>query len=285
MQDPDGNPLSTISLKKAKWYVNKSLGNWIVPPEDNSNNNNIQSVIRLRFQPNNRIADTTLAVYHVSAKANQCVVCGANSSSDGSNHGMRHYVVPFCYRTLFPDAYKTHLSHDIVLMCIDCHVYAEQCSQRRRKKLEKAVVRTNPKSTLPNFIDRHKQTVTKQALALLKRRQQMPAMRIQECQAAIRNFHGLKDEAPLSTALLQETANMSYTTPNPHYISGPTLVVEPLLQAYYEQNGNDELLAMFVRDWRAYFLQTSQPRCLPQGWSINSPVHCEKRGSYNHRDK
>lgn len=295
MQDPEGQALSTISLKKANWYVNKNLADWIVQaPEsqEQSNNNNSQqqqqqqeqSIIRLRFEPNRRAVDPDQAQYHVTAKANQCVVCGAGADH-GQGHGMRHYVVPFCYRTLFPDEYKTHLSHDVVLMCIDCHVYAEQCSQRRRKHLEKAVQRADPTTALPYIIDRLKQTVAKQALALLKRVHQMPAARIAECKAAVRKFHGLctSDNAPLSTELLQTTAAMAYTTPNPTYIASATLVVEPLLAAFYERH-DDGPLAAFVRDWRTYFLQTSQPRYLPKGWSVDSAVHCDKRGSYHHKE-
>ena len=30
-------------------------------------------------------------------------------------------AVPRCYRSRFPEQYKTHLSHDIVLMCRECH--------------------------------------------------------------------------------------------------------------------------------------------------------------------
>jgi hypothetical protein len=31
-----------------------------------------------------------------------------------------HSVVPPCYRQHFPDAMKSHLSHDIVLLCVPC---------------------------------------------------------------------------------------------------------------------------------------------------------------------
>ena len=109
----------------------------------------------------------------------------------------------------------------------------------------------------------------------------MPAARIAECQAAVRKFHGLDPAAPLTTELLQSTADMSYTTPNPAYLSGPTLVVEPLVRAYHQRH-DDAPLAAFVRAWRSYFLQTSQPRYLPQGWSVDNPVHCDKRGSFHH---
>lgn len=33
---------------------------------------------------------------------------------------LRHNIVPHCYRSLFPEAYKSHLSHDVVLVCQAC---------------------------------------------------------------------------------------------------------------------------------------------------------------------
>ena len=278
MQDPEGNPLATISLKKAKWYCKKDLADWIVrPPKEDATTTEEsvpQSILQLRFMPVNRM-DPEQSVYNTSTKANHCVVCGAEE------HYMRHYVVPFCYRTLFPDAYKTHLSHDVVLTCMECHIRSEQHVQRRKQRLERAL-RTDPTTAAPHRIDRARMTLAKQALALRKRRTQMPATRIAECEAAVRDFHGLPADAELSDELLQRTAEMEYTSPNPRYIPGATLVVQPLLDAY-ERDGHDQGLAAFVREWRTFFLQTMQPHYLPKGWSVDNPVHCDKRASHQNR--
>ena len=279
MQDPDGNPLSTISLKKAQWYIHKNLADWIVRHDDDENHpngksNNItdpsdkQSIIRLRFQPSNRVpADQ--ALYHTAPKANQCVVCGAQE------HYMRHYVVPFCYRTLFPDDYKTHLSHDVVLTCADCHVRAEQYTQQRRNRLEKAV-RKDPRTAVPQIVNRSRQTLAKKALALLNQIHHMPPDRIAQCQADVRDFLQLPADQDLTNEHLKQVSSMEYTEPNPNYIPGPILVVEPMLEEY-QKDGRDDTIRNFVQDWRQYFLDTSQPRYLPAGWSIDAPVHCDKR--------
>ena len=52
-------------------------------------------------------------------KENRCCVCGKLGDY------LRHHVVPHCYRALFPVHMKSHLSHDIVLLCQQCHV---QCN-------------------------------------------------------------------------------------------------------------------------------------------------------------
>eukprot|EP00977_Amphora_coffeiformis_P013056 scaffold3341_cov171-Amphora_coffeaeformis.AAC.4 len=295
MQDPQGNPLSTISMKKAKWYVNKELADWIVvaddtagkddPQKDKNNNKKPQqqplSIIRLRFQPNNnnnnsRIDETSgqTLLFNTSIKANRCVVCGT------TDHYMRHYVVPYGYRSLFPDDYKTHLSHDVVLTCAVCHVRAEQHAQRRRRQLERRH-RRDPATAQPILVDRHKQNIAKQALALQKRQEQMPAWRIAECQANVRQFWNLGNDEPLTAEMLVQTSEIPCTRPNPQYIPNEVLVVQPLLDALKDGlssggEGDDEVLTSFIRGWRAYFLETSQPQYLPKGWSVESAVRCDK---------
>jgi hypothetical protein len=253
MQDPKGANLSTISLKKAKWYTSRELADW-----------QGDHVIRLRFTPKNRVHPDQVG-YFTSPKTNQCVVCGAGK------YYMRFYVVPFCYRTLFPDSYKEHLSHDIVLTCADCHVRAEQSSQGRRRQLE-AALRIDPSTAVPQTVQYHLQTVCRQASALLKWREKLPADRLVAYTASLREHFGMTDaDANLTTTQLEEAAALTYHTPNPRYVSGPDLVVPPLL-------ANDEAqLGAFIRAWRIHFLQNMHPRYLPQGWSVDSPVQCDKR--------
>lgn len=99
MYDPQGDLLCTIAEKKANWYVKKELGSW----------NKAKTAIHLHFQPKGKSEN----VYNQSQKRNVCVSCGDDQ------HHMRHYVVPYCYRTLLPEKYKTHMPHDIVIMWYD----------------------------------------------------------------------------------------------------------------------------------------------------------------------
>lgn len=74
MVDPEGRTLSTISTKKANWYVEKKkIATWRSP-----------NTIQLLFEPSGRSSDE----YNVAKKYNVCVACGLDE------HVMRHYVVP-----------------------------------------------------------------------------------------------------------------------------------------------------------------------------------------------
>ena len=74
--------------------------------------------------------DPLQEAFNKSIKAIICVVCGANK------HYMCHYVVRYCYHSQFPSSYKTHLPDDVVLLCVTCHVVAEQQSHLHMQQIE-----------------------------------------------------------------------------------------------------------------------------------------------------
>jgi len=106
----DGTILSFTDLKKAQWYIAKGLAT--VTCES-------PFTIMLNFEPSGRsmqgeenwVDDT----YYATDRENKCVCCGAKDNFS------RFHVVPTLYRTHFPDALKSHRSHDVLLLCFDCH--------------------------------------------------------------------------------------------------------------------------------------------------------------------
>ena len=60
-------------------------------------------------------------------QSNRCVGCGE------SGHYLRYHIVPSCYRRHFPLPLKSHRSHDIVLLCIDCHEQAHRAAERLKR--------------------------------------------------------------------------------------------------------------------------------------------------------
>eukprot|EP00798_Chlamydomonas_sp_ICE-L_P022879 gene22879-30054_t len=108
---PDGKVLCTCSHKKAMWYIERDIATKV---QDEP------LTVQLHFEPRGRgNADDD---YYLADKENRCCVCGL----DGEY--LRHQIVPRCYRSRFPGMYKTHLSHDIVLMCRACHQMFQQMS-------------------------------------------------------------------------------------------------------------------------------------------------------------
>lgn len=82
----------------------------------------------LLFEPKGRPEDEDNDFY-IQSKKNICVSCGEG------NHYLRYRIIPSCYRMHFPEHLKSHRSHDIVLLCVDCHEIAHAAAEKYKKKI------------------------------------------------------------------------------------------------------------------------------------------------------
>lgn len=100
-------------------YLNRNLAK-IVEEEPPS--------IMLLFEPKGRPEDEDNDFY-IQSKKNICVGCGEG------NHYLRYRIIPSCYRIHFPEHLKSHRSHDIVLLCVDCHEIAHAAAEKYKKQI------------------------------------------------------------------------------------------------------------------------------------------------------
>ena len=303
MYDPDDILLCTIGKKKANWYVQKKkLAVWKVPsksirllftPKSNARSNKKSTVPKeeendedgcsseQQQQPQyvlqSKSDKRSISLYNTSHKKNICVACGV---SDGL---MRHYVVPYSYRKLLPTKFKSHLSHDIVLLCLDCHIVATQNGIQQRELVFEKLYRTDPETcrlVIPNPRLRH---VKSCAQALCTHRMNLPPDRIIQYEQVITDYlssasslsfegdatsSSSQQQYPstISISILQQLAQTLETDiPNPKYIPISVLVTNTLCKT-------DEDVTQFIISWRQLFVDTLQPRYLPIGWSVDSPV-------------
>ena len=82
----------------------------------------------LLFEPKGRPEDEDNDFY-IQSKKNICVGCGEG------NHYLRYRIIPSCYRMHFPEHLKSHRSHDIVLLCVDCHEVAHAAAEKHKKQV------------------------------------------------------------------------------------------------------------------------------------------------------
>lgn len=254
MHDPQGSLLCTISKKKASWYVKKNLAHWTK-----------EDAIQLTFQPKNKglSKDERQLEYNRTKKQNLCVVCGAEKDY------MRHYVVPYAYRCLFPERFKTHMPHDVVLVCPTHHVEAERHAHTHMRQLEKSL-RTDPTTESPHVIDGRLKKIVTSAQALMKYKHKLPPERIEEYVGLLKQYWQVSE---LTNGILQKSTLVEFQHPNPYYISGPQLVIDSLLKS--DGDSDHEKLQEFIRSWRRSFQQRMHPQFLPAGWSVESPVQSD----------
>jgi len=244
MLDPKGTLLANISRKKADWYVRKQLATWTT--------NNV--CIQLCFTPKAHSSKG----HEKYIKSNICVACGSDERF------MRHYVVPYAYRTEFPERYKTHLSHDVVILCPDCHLHCEHETQLRMKELDNA--RPEQYKNV-SFVDKNLYQVRSAALALLRWKEKLPPAKIEEYSELVKghlNVTSVSDDE-LSKEELQQSIDVEYRIPNPQHVGGSEWVVRSL-------ENDDAKITQFIREWRQFFVDAVQPRFLPEGWSVDAPV-------------
>jgi hypothetical protein len=171
------------------------------------------------------------------------------------------------------------MPHDVVLLCADCHVRAESRAHKRMIRMERKL-RTDPETEQPQIMDRQLHQVQSTAQALLKWKDRIPASRILEYQNLLVDWFQLDSIDALTDQHLTRASQIEARRPNPKFIPGPSLIMEVLKKKSDNNNNSDNMMiAQFVRDWRLHFLQIMQPKFLPVGWSVDSPVQCDDRST------
>mmetsp|Transcript_3898 Transcript_3898/g.3684 ORF Transcript_3898/g.3684 Transcript_3898/m.3684 type:complete len:411 (+) Transcript_3898:52-1284(+) len=175
IQAPDGEILCFADFKKARWYTDKNLAEVV---------QNDPLIIRLKFEPNGRGFSDVEAdqKYYSKVKKNMCVVCG------GVGCYLRYHVVPLIYRQAFPENYKSHRSHDVVLLCPKCHEVANKESDILKRQIAEEF-----DIPLYEFGDKHKiiekiKSIHRLCISLKKHRNIMPEERKENLESQLINF-------------------------------------------------------------------------------------------------
>lgn len=202
----DGRLLCYCDKRKLDWYLQRDLAKII---EENP------PAIMLLFEPKGRPEDEGNDFY-IQSKKNICVGCGEG------NHYLRYRIIPSCYRIHFPEHLKSHRSHDIVLVCVDCHEKAHSAAEKYKKKVASEfgiplfvhkVVDSNEElddsgcgTSVMKLADGGVSPLELRtaAMALLRHGPRMPAKRCEELKEVVKKYYGGREitEEDLQKALL-----------------------------------------------------------------------------------
>ncbi len=225
--------------KKVRWYLDRNLAEVV---GDNP------TTIRLLFQPNGNghVGDE----YFLAEKVNKCVVCGCGETLT------RHHVVPKQYRRWFPDSIKSHHSHDIVVLCVECHRKCEEFAALMKKDL--AAEYKIPVHGIGPFVDRELAKVRMNAAALKRHGDKMPPARAEHLKKVIRSYLGKED-------ISKEDIEQAYRVADPK-------LPGRMDHGKYVVGNLKESLHNFVLRWRRHFIEHMQPQHLPTGWSADRTI-------------
>ncbi|KAJ6686902.1 POLYMYOSITIS/SCLERODERMA AUTOANTIGEN-RELATED [Salix purpurea] len=189
----DGRLLCYCDKRKLEWYLRRDLAKLV---DDDA------LAIMLLFEPKGRPEDEGNDFY-IQSKKNICVGCGEGS------HYLRYRIIPSCYRMHFPEHLKSHRSHDIVLLCVDCHEVAHAAAEKNKKQLilKKIPVISESSSSAMNVEEAGVSPLQLRtaAMALLRHGQRMPPKRHEELTQIVMQYYGGRreiSEEDLERALL-----------------------------------------------------------------------------------
>eukprot|EP01132_Coremiostelium_polycephalum_P007647 gene7647-9405_t len=255
MFNKDGVLLCNISRKKVQWYVSRNLA--VIINEDPLS-------IELKFEPkgNGHANDD----YYLADKKNICVVCGSDYKI------LRHSVVPHCYRQYLPEEIKSHSSHDVVLLCCDCHVAMDKRVQIMRMMIASEYGIPLETGNKAFIVDPVVLKLSKYAKIIKqhffdsqpkKSKCPIPESKLEEMKKDILSYLS-KDTLELKD--IEHLVSLNPKQKNEDYVPHEKLVMEKVLEK------GEEGMQHFVRLWRKNFIETVQPKHLNPYWSIDRPI-------------
>lgn len=258
---PDGAHMFTCSGKKARWYLERDLA---IEVDDFK--------IQFTFEPNGHGFKENEEFGRSIRKA-QCVVSGVK------NDLQRHHIVPYCYRSHFPQQYKSKNHHDVVLIEHDLHAQYE-------------IEATKYKDVLADTYGIKKIVEYNKAYSILLRQfNREKIISLSKISAIFKGYGKLNQEIIYENLLyVSEQTGIDFNfLKNINYIQ--LLKLYRLLQEKYNNELNmfkarhaqyydhgwhmvqklnsDEKIQEFVKLWRQHFIDTMNPQYMPHGWSIN----------------
>jgi hypothetical protein len=236
---PEGFLMFRCDDKKANWYLERNLA---VAFDENK--------VRLSFIPKGN--GHTNEPFYLVAKENRCVICGTEKELT------RHHAVPYCFRRHFNDGLKSKSSHDVVPLCITCHRSYEPHAWELKKKLAAqygvAMEGVNEKVTEE---DKDRAKAVGCANTLLRWKEQIPSERRLELLETLEGFVGKKKEEIQDGDLRAFFDKNKKAKLTKEYKFGKEIVVKI------------EDMPAFIRMWRIHFIDTMQPKFMPELWDIN----------------
>ena len=258
---PSGRHMFTCGEKKAVWYLDRDLAEEIG-----------KKMIQLTFIPKgNGFEDNE--VFGRSMRVVRCVVTGLKDNLQ------RHHIVPYCYRSYFPEEYKSKNHHDVVLMNYEIHSEYEQKANMYKDVVAnmfdvKTISELNSEYTAKlREIGKPNSIILNAIHSLFKSYGRLTNELILE------KLQFISDNTGISFDMLSK---YNYVQLYKLYLLFREAHISDLY-VFKESNrmlfdhgyhvalklDTEEKIEEFVKLWRNHFIETMRPQYMPKGWSID----------------
>jgi hypothetical protein len=261
---PNGTHMFTCGERKATWYLERDLAK-----------RTADGKIMLTFEPKGTGFESN-EIFGKSVREAICVVSGVE---DGLQ---RHHIVPYCYRTYFPEKYKSKNHHDVVLMNHEKHSEYEREATRYKDEIAEIY----GVKTISEF--------NQEYTAKLREIGKPNAILLNNIHSIFKTYGKVSEEVKLEKlkAISDDTGIPFKTVCNYNYIQlykMYLLLKKQHIQQQYDFKQNHRMkydhgyhvvqkliendgIEEFVKLWRKHFIDVMQPEFMPTGWSIDFRV-------------
>lgn len=258
---PDGTHMFTCGEKKASWYLDRELA---VRTADGK--------ITLTFEPKGNGFETN-EVFGKSVREAICVVSGLDEGLQ------RHHIVPYCYRTYFPEKYKSKNHHDVVLINHERHSeYEQQASLYKDEIAQMFDVRTIQDYNI-EYTHRLREIGKENAVLLNNIHSLFKTHGRMSYEVKLEKLRKISQATGIS---FKTVCNYNYIQFYKMYLVLKDKHVkeqQEFKQKYrteYDHGyhvvkklDNEVKIEEFVKLWRNHFIDTMQPEYMPNGWSVD----------------
>jgi len=264
-----GHHMFTCSERKAMWYLKKELAH-IVEDEPYT--------IQLNFESKGYGFGKD-EIFGLAGREVRCVVTGER------NGLQRHHIVPYCYRTHFPNEYKSKNHHDVVLVTYREHEAYERHAFDYKNQMARiygvpTLNELNLQYTkLLSEYSTDKVKMLSRLHSIFKNNGNIPVEIIRE---------NLMHVSKYTDLTFEKICELNYVQLYKLYLILRQRHQEEF-ECFKEKNkkkydhgfhvvhklNTHEKLEEFVKMWRRHFVEKMNPQCMPVGWSIDFRVKVE----------
>lgn len=239
--DKNDNPLAFIDRKRAEFYVNKNLGEYIDPDKKK---------LRLLFNINEHNENSQKCDFILQERY-RCYTCGDTKE----NNLFKFYVVPKPIRRLFPNEYKSRNHHDICILCSSCKAIAER---KNTFVIKKQAMDWRDIKVVEKRINEKKAKCLKVILD-----NNVPDEVVYNAKQSAISLFKLDDDYEFTRENIIELSKS---------IASVTSVDKNGMTIFEHIVAKIDNIDNYIKDWRKTFLNTMNPRFLPDGWSVDFPT-------------
>jgi len=251
----------TCGEKKATWYLDRDLAERM---DDGK--------IKLTFVPKGNGFETN-EVFGKSVREAICVVSGVDEGLQ------RHHIVPYCYRTYFPERYKSKNHHDVVLMQHSKHSkYEIEATKYKDEIAEMFDVKTINELNMEytsklRAVGKANAILLNNIHSLFKTYGKVSQEVKMEKLQAIADGTGIPFETVCSYTYVQmykmhQLLKVEHENDMYLYKQNNRMIYDHGYHVVQKLNTETKIME-FVKLWRRHFIETTQPQFMPLGWSVD----------------